>query len=348
MSETSTNKDLIIRSTIPIEAEKYRNLYGLDFVEADLPRINILSDSISKMIASVEECKRTVELFSLIDTSGRVIFEVPDFFLEKPLEPDQKIVIDTSESEKVASLSVDMQDRLLGVPIDECYQPLVDLRRILSDRASFSAVPFHEACGEWAGLERQFWVRQDFASRLVLMAEVLGDQDIAIHFEDGFRPLGVQEGLFKRRIEAVKANFPNYTEEQILREARSKTAITPRLASHKAGAAVDVRLLRNGKLDDIGHEYAEGGALVYLKSPFVTQEQWQNRQTLVIAASLCGLTMYIGEDWHLSYGDNLASLNDDLTPEPGYVAQYGPIKRIDHRSGQIMEVYSEGDIDNIF
>src|SRR6185436_8960973 len=139
------------------------------------------------------------------------------------------------------------------------------------------------------GKERQFWVRDEFADRLALMGGLVASIGLQIHFEDAFRPLGVQEGLFQRRVSWTIADHPEWAMDRVIAEARSKTAVTPRLASHKGGAAVDLMLQEaSGAFLDIGHHYPDGGALVYQKTPFVTQEQWQNRQILQIASRLAG------------------------------------------------------------
>lgn len=346
------NKDYptIIAAPSRIElADQYRKSYGVNFKEVNSQLLAKFWGQATALSDSLVMHKNKNEILAQIDTPQTIVLEVPDLFLDKPLESWQKQSIDSAESSKVAEVSVQMQDRLLSVPIVECYELFINLKDLFdADRATFSATTFYNECGEWGGKERQFLVRQGLGMRLLLMSDLLADQGRTIHFEDGFRPLGVQEGLFRRRLDSVKEQFPHYTKDQMLLEARSKTAITPRLASHKGGAAVDLRLKRGGRVDDIGHEYADGGALVYLKSPFVTWEQWQNRQTLYLASRLCGLSMYIGEDWHISYGDNLSSLDDELNPRPGYTAKYGPVKRIDYTTGQILEVYADNELDNIF
>jgi len=286
------------------------------------------------------------------DSSRLVVVQSPEIFLRDTLTSEQKKSVNELETDEVAELSVKMQDGLLLVPIEESFERMTSLEEVFELHgitASFSDLPFHEACGDWAGKERQFWTREEFAQRLALMGAFLSNVGLQIHFEDAFRPLGVQEGLFRRRVAWTQADHPDWTIERVLNEARSKTAVTPRLASHKAGAAVDLMLRRtDGTFLDIGHKYPEGGALVYQRTPFVTQEQWHNRQLLVVASSLAGLSMYVGEDWHLSHGDNLASLDSNLDPRPGYVAKYGPIKSFDKKSGEITEVYRAGELDGIF
>lgn len=324
--------------------------HGLDFVGPDQAMLD----------AFVERCDKMGSLddhdLSLISTLGlaeaeNVSLTLPSGFLRTPLSSEQKKSINASETEEVAKTSVKMQDGLINVPIDETLERLVSIEETLADHsitASYSRLPFHEACGDWAGKQRLFWVRENFGQHLALLGLLVAKIGLSLHFEDAFRPVGVQEGLFKRRIDWTRTDHPEWPEDRVIEEARSKTAITPRLASHKAGAAVDLRLTAASSPLDIGHDYPEGGALVYLHSPFVTQEQWQNRQTLYVASRLANLAMYVGEDWHLSYGDNLASLNENLEPRRGYVARYGPIKDFNPESGEITYTYALEELDKVF
>ena len=199
--------------------------------------------------------------------------------------------------------------------------------------------------------DRVFWARETFTHRLAALGHALNEIGLQLHFEDAFRPVGVQEGLFKRRIEWTKRDYPDWSDERIVQEAMSKTAVRPRLASHKAGAAVDARIrsVADGQIQDFGHDYPDGGAIVFPKTPFITQEQWFNRQLFHIGSQMCGLTLYVGEDWHVSFGDNLASLqNGNVDPE--YIAQYGPIKAFDANAGkgEIIEIYKDNELDDVF
>jgi len=179
------------------------------------------------------------------------------------------------------------------------------------------------------------------------MGETLEHAGYSLHMQDGFRPLGVQEGLFKRRYQMAKDSYPDWTEEDLLLEAKSKTAFTPRFASHKGGAAVDLMLkdLSTNALLDIGHEYPEGGAIVALESPFVTQNQWTARQLLRLLARDAGFVMYPFEDWHICKSDTTAAA---VEQEGERIAAYGPVKRFDNRTGEIIEAYDARELDETF
>ena len=344
------HKDYVEIVTTPLEVptSEYERVYGLEF-EGDTARFE---DDLLQTIALMVDRRRFIRS---PEPPTQVSYHVPSAFLREPLTIGQRGVINRIETPKVADYCVSVQDELAKVPIVERAERLRHLPDLFEEQglqATFSDVPFHEACGEWAGRPRQFWAREKFADRLSIFGYLLNEAGVALHFEDGFRPVGVQEGLFKRRVDWTKRDYPDWSDAQIIQEARSKTAVMPRLASHKAGAAVDARLrsLATGQLLDFGHEYPDGGAIVFPKTPFITGEQWRNRQLFAVAAQLSGLTLYVGEDWHVSYGDNLASLTADGIVDPSYVAQYGPIKRFDDRanSGAVLETYAADELDRVF
>ena len=340
-----------------IEYRKSMNLNGVDMVdepdvrriEPDVRKLDNIAESLMIQQASLDALRRRLR----IDAPERVVAYIPDTVLVGQPTIEQVRAYNRNNTDVVAEYSVGIQKELETVPIIESEEKLVYLPKLFEGdgvRADFSKIPFHEACGEWAGKERQFWAREAFADRLLYMGALLNTMDVRLRFEDVFRPVGVQEGLFKRRVAWTKRDNPDWDDDRVVMEAQSKTAVKPRLASHKAGAAADARMVNEhtGKIMDFGHDYPDGGALVFPHTNFITEEQWLNRQMFQIAAGLSGLTLYVGEDWHVSYGDNLASLNSDGVVDKEYIAKYGPIKEYDPRTGRIISGYDEGGLDKTF
>lgn len=276
----------------------------------------------------------------------------PDFFLVKPLSDKQRQVINARLAKFYAQRSVSQQEVIATVPIEESFERMCFLPSLFQEAGiplSLSDLPFDKACGEWAGKRRVFWLRELVAYRLVVLGAALFKAGLSLRVEDAFRPVDVQEGLFRRRVEWILNEHPDWDWETVIKEARSKTAVTPRLASHKSGAAVDITLMRisdNSPLD-LGNKYPEGGALVAIDCPFVTMEQWQTRQIFANSFRMAGFSIYPGEDWHASCGDNLAGVRDNAIIE-GYKARYGPIKEFSWDTGEILEVYSKDEYDKVF
>lgn len=272
-------------------------------------------------------------------------------FLAEELSSEELAKINDGETIVSAKDAEQFRKKVAMVGIHENNERFVDLRKKREANLgiwTFTDAKYHEACGEWAGKEKLFLVRKSVADKLSILAKNLLKFNIRLRFEDGFRPYGVQEGLFLRRIKMIKATNPEWNRNKLILEAKSKTAYTPRFAAHKAGAAVDVSMLDSttGKPCNIGQGYPGGGEVVRLNTEFVTQHQWQNRKILECLAKDSGLFMYPYENWHLCYGDTTAAVVS--SDRPPYIAKYGPVKNYDPDTGEILETYSPDKLDSIF
>ena len=287
-----------------------------------------------------------------LDSTPEFQISIPDFFLVEPLSEDQRKLVDAQLGEFYAQRSVSQQEAIATVPIKESSEKMAFLPKLFQERGlplSLSDIPFNKACGEWADKPRVFWVRESMADRLLILARALFEANLLFHIEDAFRPIGVQEGLFKRRVDWIITEHPDWDWQAVITEAKSKTAVSPRLASHKSGAAIDITLrkISDGSPLDLGNKYPEGGALVAVDCPFVTAEQWQTRQLFANSFRMAGFAIYDGEDWHASYQDNLAGVSNGNVIDR-YVAKYGPIKSFSLETGQILEVYDLNEYDKPF
>ncbi len=346
------NGPLIIRQGLHAPDPRANQLYGVEFVPPTTEQLRSFDDLCSGLAEERRALDGLCAGLGITMTKKAVLYE-PTAFLSAPLTAQQKATINQNETSAVADYCIGVQAGLGRVPIVESGERMVHLPELFAGSglpASFSDTPFHAACGEWAGKQREFWARESFANRLVVMGMLLETAGVQLHFEDAFRPVGVQEGLFKRRVEWTRNDHPDWSEDQIIAEAQSKTAVRPKLASHKGGAAIDAQLrdIKTGQLLDSGHKYPDGGVLVFPLTPYVTAEQWRTRQLFQVAAGLSDLTLYVGEDWHVSYGDNLASLDEQARVRPGYVAQYGPVKDFDHTTGELTSTYSAEEAEQVF
>ncbi|OGK16378.1 hypothetical protein A2774_02900 [Candidatus Roizmanbacteria bacterium RIFCSPHIGHO2_01_FULL_39_12c] len=288
-----------------------------------------------------------------------IILELPENgFLAQPLTNTQKKTVNRDLGIIYAAESVAFQKKLMEVHIEESDERMVSLpdyfAQLSGASVSFSDKPFHPASENgWAGKPRVFWTREGVAQRLLSVVNALNAIDLQPHFEDAFRPVGVQEGLLKRRItQFILLEHPDWDPEKdfdlIMNEAQSKTAITPRIAGHKGGAAVDVTLRTvNGDPLPLGNDYPMGDALVNLNCPYVTANEWQTRQLFLTVMEMSGFAVYPGEDWHASYGDNLAGANPDGTLISGYQTRYGPIKNFDPNTGKVFP-YDAAEYDKHF
>lgn len=300
-----------------------------------------------RMFDRIVALQRTAERYLAVTPDLTLL--LPSSVLVEPLSMAQRRVVDELETAEIAATCITAQAEIARIPIEESGEKLVYLpayARRSAVRMSFSDMRYPDVSGpRFAGAPQLFWVREGFAEHLVLLAKIIAPLGLKLHIEETFRPLAVQAGMFHRRVDRTRQAHPTWNDDEVMAEARSKTASTARLAAHMAGAAADVFLrdIRTGKLLDFGHKYPDGGAVVHPSSPFITAEHWTNRQTLQAAATLAGLALYIGEDWHVSFDDNLYAWQKKKP-----IAHYGPVKSFNLSTGQIVETFAPTHFDQFF
>jgi len=145
-------------------------------------------------------------------------------------------------------------------------------------------------------------LRSAVADRLYWAGQELKTMDRSLRLEIvyGYRALGVQQKLFD---EAKEALVSEYDMEDELVEATHRRIAVPDVAGHPTGGAVDVQMLRDGILVEIGTPVWDFSRDAFTFSPFITREAWENRQLLRRAMMAAGFAPFDGEWWHFSYGD---------------------------------------------
>jgi D-alanyl-D-alanine dipeptidase len=202
--------------------------------------------------------------------------------------------------------------RVAAVPVQECGEPLVDVRDALlvDDRKNEDS----------AGAEVH--LRQGVLDRL-LQAQALLPGGLRLLFVEGYRPPTLQRRYFEGYADELRAARPEWPAGRI-RSAASRYVSPPEIAPHTAGAAVDLTLAdADGRELDLGTpmnanpEQSQGAC--YTDADNITAEARANRGVLGKALGAAGLVNYPTEWWHWSYGDRYWAL---LTGTPA--ALYGP------------------------
>lgn len=309
---------------------------GLEFGPVDKKALNILNKQI-----------RIISSFLGKDTPE--IKTPKKGFLLKPLTTEQKKSIDQILGPIYAEIGVNLQDQLTSIPIKENMEPMQnipDYFNSLNIPISLSKLPFNPACGKWANKPRIFWARKGIVQRLANAGKAMEKVGLMLHLEDGFRPVGVQEGLFFRRIKLILEEHPDWINnwEKVWIEARSKTAVCPSMAGHKAGTAVDITLQTlDGEKLQLGNSYPEGGPRVSLHFPYLTQQEWTTRMLFAYTMELSGLRIYPYENWHASHGDLSAAFTfgEKVAITKKYTTKYGPIKDFDPKTGEVVPYHPD-------
>lgn len=204
--------------------------------------------------------------------------------------------------------------RIAAVAIEECGEPLVDMRTsaplLVDDRQA-------DPEGAYAHL------RSGVVDRLVT-AQSLLPRGLRLLIVEGYRPLAVQERYFAEHHEHLRRSHPGWP-VALLYEQASRYISPPAVAPHVAGAAVDLTLCT-----DDGGELPMGTAVnaspqasagrCYTASVAISPAARHNRELLSGALRAVRLVNYPSEWWHWSYGDRYWAF---VSGAP--TARYGPV-----------------------
>lgn len=273
----------------------------------------------------------------------------PRGFLRNGLENHQKEQMDQVLLPSYARRIIEHQRQLLSIVIEESGEPMASLREVLFARgvdALYSETPFHDACGQWAGRNRVFWLRESVCNDLAQLFSALKEIGLQPKIEDCWRHREVQKGLFIRRLIHLAHAHSDWDDETIHNVASVLTASSPGSAGHMAGAAIDWRLVdqQSSALLELGNTYPEGSAASSILFPYVTEGQWRTRALLCSVMNMGGFKVLQSEDWHGSKKDRGMSQDGRITMKKAY---FGPVHELDVSTGAIIP-YDQEDIDEPF
>ncbi|SOC36468.1 M15 family metallopeptidase [Ureibacillus acetophenoni] len=155
------------------------------------------------------------------------------------------------------------------------------------------------------------YLRKGAYLRLKMALELL-PKEYSFILYDGFRPLQVQQSLFKIFSENIKKRNPRLTDEDVLQETLKYVAfpsVEPtRTSPHITGGAIDLTLGdSNGYPLELGTEFdemSEKSATRYFEDhPLENQDALQNRRILYNCMNEVGFKNYSEEWWHYDYGN---------------------------------------------
>ena len=198
------------------------------------------------------------------------------------------------------SQAAENQDELDAVPIEDNGEPLVDFLKC--DESKLHLSPTHPVFE----FPRVHLLRESVARMICEAARAL-PTGLQLRVVEGYRPLVVQREHFKHSLEEARKRMPDASEAAIWMEAGRYSAPpdAPTPPPHTTGGAVDVEIVD------------EAGNRLDFTSPFdlmdmqqaafdapVSDEARRNRELLRSVMEPTGLTNYVDEWWHWSYGDN--------------------------------------------
>ena len=194
------------------------------------------------------------------------------------------------------------QDELDAVRIEDNGEPLVDFLALCpSDKLVFS--PTHPVFE----FPRVHLLRKSVAEMVCQAAQNLPD-GLRLQIVEGYRPIAVQRAMYRHALQQARKRLPDADDKTLALEAGRYSA-PPDAATpppHLTGGAVDLEIIGAGgarldftspfDLNDMNHTAFD--------APGISAEARRNRDLLKSVLEPTGLTNYVDEWWHWSYGDN--------------------------------------------
>ncbi|RYX84703.1 dipeptidase [bacterium] len=211
------------------------------------------------------------------------------------------------------------QAELDAVSIQDCGEPLVDFLA-LAPTPKLVLSPQHPVFE----FPRVHLLRESVAKMIIQAANALPD-GLRLQIIEGYRPIQVQREHFKHSLAEARKRMPGASKAELLVEAGRYSAPpdAPTPPPHTTGGAVDLEIIdENGERLDFSSPLdlldMRGAAM---DSDAISEEAKKNRVLLRSVLEPTGLTNYVDEWWHWSYGDNGWALRVNAP-----CAIYGPIE----------------------
>ena len=232
--------------------------------------------------------------------------------------------------------------RIKRIPIVEAGEPLIDLWA--TNHARISALSDQELPAAHYAPEdidprapSYSMVRKSVFEALMRMVQELDTLaphfgyeagDLEIKLFEGLRDIATQKELFDTKFAAIRAHNPHLSLEQAYIEtSKWVSPYIDNVPTHSTGAAIDIVLWskKKNRFCDMGRFNVGGvNALTFSEDATLTTEQRNNRLLFLIAATRAGLTNYLYEFWHFSYGDRYARYWRESDPKKR-IARYGSL-----------------------
>ena len=206
--------------------------------------------------------------------------------------------------------------RVAAVPLDDCAEPLVDLREdsglLLDERKA-------DRLGAWA------LTRSGVHRRLLRAQRALptGTRFLVI---EGYRPPALQRSYFEAYSASLRATRPEAPPSRI-RDLASAYVSPPEVAPHVSGGAVDLTLCTEAGVElplgtAVNATPEESDNACRTQASNIDATARAHREVMCRALASAGFVNYPTEWWHWSYGDRYWALLSGRR-----AARYGPVER---------------------
>lgn len=225
-------------------------------------------------------------------------------------------------------LGYEMVEQLMAFPVDECGEGFASIQQ--ATEAAGVDVMFSDS--KIAGdMDRVFFLRESLVADVVAIAEAMNQRGWVLKIEDGYRSVEMQgalvrkpavfDAVLKKCIWECGGELP--TEDFVFRRAIVMVANLPKIGTHMSGSAIDISVFDRKSGSEIwrGGPYLEVSEKTPMRSPFITEEELQNRLAITEVMESHGFMHFPYEFWHFNKGDaGDHILNDKPAP-----ARFGPV-----------------------
>jgi zinc D-Ala-D-Ala dipeptidase len=254
---------------------------------------------------------------------------------------NKSIVVKQYEAVGKSEAPTIVDPRIKEIPICENHEELIDLRLLNLKRISMMPQPKSPFEGPVfnSGLPNASKMRASVFRKLQDMIDQLDKLAIDFGYEsgqidilvfEGLRDLGTQKMLFDNKLKEILLLNPDMSFEMAEKEtAKWVSPVKNNTPVHSTGAAVDIRLWdnKNSRFLDLGPFGVIWGdsQLAPTFSEGITDTQKNNRLYCLLAAERTGLTNYVYEWWHFSFGDKYDVYWKDQNDQER-IALYGSVQ----------------------
>ena len=216
---------------------------------------------------------------------------------------------------------------ILQFEVAECGEGLADIRAA-ADAGGVEMLFSNSKIVD--DLDRIFFIREGLANDLVAIGRDMNERGWVLKIEDGYRTRDMQTRL-GRKPEVFDSIVQKCAWEHggtpppelVFRRALVLVANIPKAGTHMSASAVDISVFNRDDHSEVwrGGPYIEMSEITPMRSPFITQEQLENRLAITAMMEARGFIHFPFEYWHFNKADAMAHHLAGL-PAP---AQYGPV-----------------------
>ena len=225
-------------------------------------------------------------------------------------------------------LGYKMVEQLLEFPVKECHEGFASI----PNGAKAAGVEMLFSSSKIAGdLDRIFFIRESLVKDVIAIGQAMNERGWVLKIEEGFRSLQMQrtlvrkpevfDAILRKCIWESGGEMPSV--EFIFRRAIVMVANIPKIGTHMSGSAIDISVFQRGSDHEVwrGGPYLEMSERTPMRSPYLSDDELQNRLKITELMEAHGFMHFPFEFWHYNKGD----AGDHILNGVSAPARYGPV-----------------------